>query len=163
MSSLYLSESRIDNLKKRSKRCVCSYCGGLLTLRRIIFNDIEDARVEIFCDNCDRIEFGVEPEIYTSAKYFVEETKFNHFADLDENERTKQMNIAKVCDIMSWENMNLGFLNKEGFRVPVEMNENLLGECITLKEKDMEEILNTLDSIDSFSAIDFLQKPLDGE
>ena len=82
---------------------------------------------------------------------------------MDENERTKQMNIAKVCDIMSWENMNLGFLNKEGFRVPVEMNENLLGECITLKEKDMEEILNTLDSIDSFSAIDFLQKPLDGE
>ena len=73
------------------------------------------------------------------------------------------MNIAKVCDIMSWENMNLGFLNKEGFQVPVEMNENLLGECITLKEKDMEEILKTLDSIDSFNAIDFVHKPMDGE
>lgn len=59
-------------LKKRTKRCVCKYCGGKLKLRRIIFSEYEDARIEIFCSQCDRIEFGVEPEISRSAEYFVE-------------------------------------------------------------------------------------------
>ncbi len=128
---------RLDMLKGRTKRCVCKYCGGNLRLKRIIFSNYEEARVEIFCQSCDRIEFGVEPEIYLSAKFFVEESGFNYYEDLEDNARTKQMNIAKVCELMSWQDLNLGILDKEGFLVPLAMNDRFLGECITLKDRDL--------------------------
>lgn len=134
----FQSEKRLDMLKKRIKRCVCKYCGSDLRLKRIIFTEYEEARVEIFCEECDRIEFGVEPEIYLSAQFFVEESGFNCYDDLDDNERTRQMTIAKVCEIMSWQDLNLGILDKEGFKVPLDMNENFLGQCITLKNRDLD-------------------------
>lgn len=135
----FQSEKRLESLKKRTKRCVCKYCGGRLKLRRIIFSEYEDARIEIFCNDCDRIEFGVEPEIYASAKFFVENSGFNCFPDLDQNERTKKMTIAKVCEIMAWQDQNLGLLSAEGFQVPLNMSENFVGECITLTEDDLDE------------------------
>lgn len=135
----FRSEKRLDMLKKRTRRCVCKYCGGKLKLRRIIFSDYEDARIEIFCSDCDRIEFGVEPAIYSSAKFFVANSKFNCYPDMDDNQQTKQMTIAKVCEIMAWENQNLGFLNSDGFVVPLNMNENFIGECITLSEDDLTD------------------------
>ena len=135
----FQSPKRLDSLKKRTKRCVCKYCGGKLKLRRIIFSELEDARIEIFCSDCDRIEFGVEPAIYSSAKYFVENSKFNCYPDMDDNQLTKQMTIAKVCEIMAWENQNLGFLNSDGFTVPLNLNENFIGECITLSADDLND------------------------
>lgn len=135
----FKSEKRLSMLKKRTKRCVCKYCGGKLKLRRIIFSDFEDARIEIFCSSCNQIEFGTEREIYASAKFFVENSGFNCFPDLDDNENTKQMTIAKVCEIMAWENQNLGMLTPQGFTVPIQMNENFVGECITLSDEDLEE------------------------
>ena len=135
----FKSQGRLNMLKKRTKRCVCKYCGGELKLRKIIFSELEDARIEIFCSNCNRIEFGVEPEIYRSAKFFIENSMFNCYPDLDDSEQTKQMNVAKVAEIMSWQDQNLGFLNEEGFTVPLNIKENFLGECITLSEDDVEE------------------------
>ena len=126
-------------LKDRSKRCVCKYCGGKLRLRRIIFSDYEEARVEIFCNDCERIEFGVEPEVYASAKFFVENSHFNCYSDLDDNIRTRQMTIAKVCEIMSWQDQNLGIMDENGFLVPLSVNENFLGECITFSEDDLDD------------------------
>ena len=134
----FKSEKRISMLKSRKKRCVCKYCGGNLKLKRIIFSDYEDARIEIFCSECDRIEFGVEREIYASARYFVENTGFNCFPDLDNNENTRQMTIAKVCEIMAWEAHNFGIVNENGFTVELHMNENFIGECITLTEDELE-------------------------
>ena len=131
------SQKRFDMLKKRTKRCVCKYCGGRLKLRRIIFSEFDDARVEMFCSDCNRIEFGVEREIYQSAKFFVENSKFNLYTDLDESAQTKQMTISKICEIMAWENQNLGWLNADGFTVPLNINENFLGECITLTDEDL--------------------------
>ena len=131
------AQKRLALLKKRANRCVCKYCGGSLRLRRIIFSDYEDARIEIFCKDCDRIEFGVEPEIYASAKFFVENGKFNCYPDLDDNEKTKQMTIAKVCEIMTWENQNIGILTPEGFCVPLNMNQHYVGECLTLSDEDL--------------------------
>ncbi len=87
MNALYCAEGRIETLKKRTRRCVCKYCGGALSLRRIIFHDVEDVRVEIYCDNCDRIEFGVEPEIYISACNFVDNLEFDCYEGLDANEK----------------------------------------------------------------------------
>lgn len=135
----FKSEKRIDMLKRRKKRCVCKYCGARLKLKRIIFSEYEDARIEIFCSQCDRIEFGVEQELYYSAKFFVENSKFNCFPDLDDNERTQQMTVAKVCEIMAWEAQNLGIVNEEGFTVPLNINENFIGECLTLSEDDLDE------------------------
>ena len=135
----YGSEGRLSMLKKRVKRCVCKYCGGPLSLRRIIFSDWEDARVEIFCEQCGRIEFGVEPEIYHSACYFVDELVFNCYPDLDDNEKTKQMTIAKVCEIMAWENQNIGILEGSGFTIPLKINAGFVGECVTLTEEDLDD------------------------
>ena len=49
------------------------------------------------------------------------------------------MTIAKVCEIMAWENQNLGFLNSDGFTVPLNLNENFIGECITLSADDLSD------------------------
>ena len=132
-------ESRVSMLKRRRNRCVCKFCGSRLRLKRIIFSNYEDARIEIFCPTCNRIEFGVEPEIYACAKFFVEQTNFNYFLDLDENERTKQMNIAKICEILDWGGLQLGIMNKEGFVVELNLNENFLGKCIVLTDADLVE------------------------
>lgn len=137
-SQNFKSEKRLDMLKRRTKRCVCKYCGGNLKLRRIIFSNYEDARIEIYCNRCDRIEFGTEREIYASAKFFVENSGFNCYPDLDDNENTKQMTISKVCEIMAWENQNLGMLNTQGFTIPIEVNDNIIGECVTFTEEDLE-------------------------
>lgn len=132
-------DNRLNMLKKRTKRCVCKYCGGKLKLRRIIFSEFEDARTEIFCADCERIEFGVEREIYNSAKFFVENSSFNYYPDMDNNIQTKQMNIAKVAEIMAWENQNLGFLNNKGFTVTLNYNEGFVGECVTLAEDELDD------------------------
>ena len=132
------AQKRLALLKKRANRCVCKYCGGSLRLRRIIFSDYEEARVEIFCEHCDRIEYGCEPEIYRNALYFVEEMQFTCYPDLEANERTKRMNVAKVCEIMMWGDTNLGFLSEEGFTVPPQSQEMLIGECVVLTDADLD-------------------------
>lgn len=120
MTSRYQAAGRVEELKGRAKRCYCKYCGGELVLRRIIFSEDEEARIELFCNQCDRIEYGVEPEIYNNAVHFVDHLKFNIYPDLDDNEKTRRMNVAKVCEIMSWGDKNLGILNGDGFTVPVK-------------------------------------------
>lgn len=135
---LYKNEKRLNTLKRRTKRCVCKYCGEKLNLKRIIFNDYEDARIEIFCSGCDRIEYGVEPAIYKSAEYFIENSDFVLYSDLDDNERTKQMTVAKLCEIMTWENQNLGFLSDDGFVVKLNVNENFSGKTLTFTEEDFD-------------------------
>lgn len=139
----FQSKKRIEILKKRTKRCRCKYCGGQLKLKRIIFSEFEDVRIEIFCKDCNRIEYGVEPEIYMSAKFFVENSEFNCYPDLDDNEKTKQMTIAKVCEIMAWHDQNLGILDASGYTVDLKVNDNFIGECITLEDEDLEEEIET--------------------
>lgn len=141
----FQSKKRIDTLKKRTKRCKCKYCGGRLKLRRIIFSDYEEARIEIFCNECDRIEYGVEQEIYQSAKFFVENSGFQCYPDLNENEKTKQMTIAKVCEIMAWQDQNLGMMNEDGFCVAINCDDNFAGGCINLTEDDLDEGDDTIE------------------
>ena len=131
--------SRMEDLKGRAKRCCCKYCGDELTLRRIVYGDVEDARVELFCKHCDRIEYGVEREIYLAAKYFVDEIGFNAFSDLDDNEKTRSMKVAKVCEIIAWGYKNLGHMDRNGFTVPVNVDKTLIGERLILDEADLPE------------------------
>ena len=133
-----VAAQRLKELRARTARCCCRFCGSPLEIRKIIFTGY-DSRIEIFCSECNQIEYGTEPEIYTSAKYFVESMGFNYYTDLDDNEQTKKMNIAKVCDIMSWENKHLGFLNSDGFAVPLAINATVLGNVLVLNEDELEE------------------------
>lgn len=139
MKSLYTTDNRIDTLKQRSERCVCKYCGSNLQLRRIIFNDIKEARVEIFCEDCDRIEFGVEPEIYQNACSFVDNLEFNYYEGMSQNEQTRKMNIAKVCEIIAWTCKNMGLIDQNGFTIPVDTNLNKWSECMVIPSEEIEE------------------------
>lgn len=132
---------RVENLKSRTKRCVCKYCGAKLELKRIIYGDIENARIEIFCSECGRIEYGVEQEIYHAAKYFVEDMGFNAYQDLDYNENTKKMNIAKVCEIIAWGLKNLDLMTVDGFKYPVNINSEIDGETLHIDEDKLEQLL----------------------
>ena len=118
------NKARTKALLERSQRCVCKYCGGRLRLKRIIFSEHEDARVEIYCDSCQRIEYGVEQEI----------------PDLDETALIRQMSVAKVCEIMNWAVKNLGFLDQHGFCVPLNIQMGLVGECLHLNDAELEKI-----------------------
>ncbi len=141
----FTSKKRLASLKERTKRCVCKYCGGKLQLRQIVFSTFEDTRIEIFCKNCDRIEYGVEQEIFKNAIFYVEETKFNCYPDLDDNKRTKQMSSAKVCEIMTWITQNMGFLGPDGFIIQPRINDHYAGECLTLTDRDLESNEHKMD------------------
>lgn len=140
MANQFNQSSRVQELKGRVERCCCRYCGSSLELKRITFSHFEDSRIEIFCSKCGRIEYGTEPEIYFSAKYFVEHFDFNWYTYLDENAQTREMTIAKICDILTWQNQQLGFLDKGGFTVPITMNETLQGESMTISEDELNQI-----------------------
>ena len=133
------AQARLELLRARAGRCVCKYCGGRLRLRQITFSQFEDARIELFCQDCDRLEFGVEPQIYAAAKYFVQESGYNSYPDLDDSDKTRQMNIARVCEIMTWENQSFGFLTAAGFAVPVQINEEFAGECTIFTADDLQD------------------------
>ena len=139
MNDLYTNNDRIEALKRRLQRCVCKYCGGSLSLKRITFSDFETARLEIFCDGCERIEYGVEPEIYRSAENFIDAVDFQYYPDLEDNERTRRMNVAKVCEILSWGYRNAGLLNADGFTIPIDMKSGELDGTLILTEDELAE------------------------
>lgn len=133
MNELYWAENRIETLKRRKKRCVCKYCGGSLVVKRILFNDVADARVELYCEACARIEYGVEPEIYQSARNFVDNLAIDFYETLDDNEKKHQMNVARVSEIMAWGFRNTGLLSAEGFTVPLHMDKEDWAECMVMR------------------------------
>lgn len=109
-----------------------------MSLKRITFNDCEDARIEIYCDHCDRIEYGTEPEIYQCAESFVENLAFNFFPELPDNENRRVMNVAKICEIMAWGFKHTGFIDKSGFTVPCPAISNEMSECLVLRADEIE-------------------------
>lgn len=135
------STKRLNELRERTARCCCRFCGSPLEIRKIVFTGY-DSRIEVFCSECNQIEYGTEPELYLSAKYFVETMGFNYYPDLDDNVQTKKMNIAKVCDIMAWQNKHMGFLKADGFAVPVELNPSILGNMLVMDEDELQERLD---------------------
>lgn len=139
MNELYWAENRVETLKKRKNRCVSKYCGGSLAIKRIMFSDIKDARIELYCDNCERIEYGIEPEIYQSACNFVDNLEVDFYDTLDNNDSKRLMNIAKVCEIMAWGYRNVGLLNADGFTVELDMNNEVWEECMILENDQVPE------------------------
>ncbi len=134
------SKKRLDELKWRVKNCKCKYCGAPLRLRRILYGSNPEGRIELFCTECDRIEFGVEPEIYAVAKYFVDEFDFNIFPNNDVSEKTYQMNVAKVSEIIAWAYKNMGMLSENGFTVPIDVSKTILGEDIIYRDDNLDDV-----------------------
>lgn len=124
----------IQELRSRVNRCKCSYCGSELILRRLTYGNSEEGRLDLYCPSCNRIEYGVEPEIYQIAQYYVDEIGFDYYGELDESLRKKRMNMAKVCELMQWCCKNLGLLNQEGFTTDVQMDAALSGQDLLLSE-----------------------------
>lgn len=126
MEQPIVSEERLQELIRRSKRCVCKYCGSKLQVRMLNFGNIETANMEIFCTECDKIEYGTEPEIYKNAVYFVDVMGFNAFPDREETEKTRRMNIAKVCDVISWHERQVGILGENGYTVELKSDDSMI-------------------------------------
>lgn len=110
------SKEETEILTARSKRCVCKKCGGALTTSLMIYDIYGGAGVELYCPKCQQSEFGVEPEIYEMAQYYVENFQFNYFLDMEENDLNEQLNISKVADMISWLLKNLGLLDGDGLK-----------------------------------------------
>lgn len=110
-----MANNRKERLEERALRCCCKQCGGSLETRIVIFNRYGGSGIELYCPHCEKIEYGTEKEIYEAAKEFVDSIGFNYYLDLEENERSYMLNIAKVCEIMGWGARYWGILNEKGF------------------------------------------------
>lgn len=133
----YSAEKRVKMLQKRVRRCVCKYCGNELRLKRLVFNHEKSMRIEIFCQHCNRIEFGVEKETYFCAKSFVEDLGFQYYQDVEESENLKRMNVAKVCEIISWADKKRGFIDDNGYTVPVKPSVVTAGHLVFLNQEQI--------------------------
>ena len=125
---------RVLLLNERVKRRVCKSCGGKLSLRMLDFDEFEKTRIDIFCDNCDRLEFGIEPEIYQAALYYVQEYALNLYPDMGNTALSKKATVAKAAEMMSWVLKSLGYLSKDGFIVPPDTSSVINGECLDLTD-----------------------------
>lgn len=126
---------RREYLQQRKRHCCCKYCGSVLEIRRVAFSEDDNARVELYCPQCQKIEFGVEKEIFAVAEYFVDEMEFQCYTDIENPALQKQMNIAKVAEIISWGFVNLGYCDESGFCYPVTVPDELLHESLNIKLK----------------------------
>lgn len=132
---------RVEKLKERATHCCCRYCGGKLEVRQIFFHTQASARIELYCDQCKKIEYGVEKDIYEAARTFVNATEFNHFQDIEDNEKRLQMNIAKICSVTTWQLRYLGLLSDNGFTVSVNKNKYEEDQCTTIEQSDLVGLL----------------------
>lgn len=131
---------RIQELRDRAARCRCRYCGHPLTLRKITYAAYDEAKIELFCEQCNRIESGAEPEIYKIAEYYVDAMKYDHYPNLDNSFRKRRMNISIICDILTWGFKNSGLLDKDGFNVALNLDEDLMGEAFSLSDSYLESL-----------------------
>ena len=131
---------RLQELRQRAARCRCRYCGNPLTLRKITYAAYDEAKIELYCEHCNRIESGVEPEIYKIAAYYVDEMKYDHYPNLDNSVRKRRMNIALICDILTWGFKNSGLLDKDGFNISLKIDEDLMGEAFSIPDSYLQSL-----------------------
>ncbi|MGI1658286.1 MAG: hypothetical protein ACRKFN_04865 [Desulfitobacterium sp.] len=101
---------------KRVKRCCCKLCGGPLTIKHMIYNKYGGQGFEIYCNHCQKIEYGTEPEVYALARKYVESFQYNYFIDMAEDRRNEMLNTAQLCEIIGWSFSQIGLINGDGFR-----------------------------------------------
>lgn len=99
---------------KRIDRCCCKQCGGPLKMKLIVYDPYGGHDMEMYCEQCGKIEYGTEKEVYDLAARFIDTFQFNYFLDMVEDERSEQLNIAKMCEIISWVLSEIGLIDSEG-------------------------------------------------
>lgn len=80
----------------------------------IIYNKYGGSGLELYCPSCKKIEYGTEPEIYHLAKSFAYDMEFDYYTEMEPNNESFQLNVAKVCEILSWQFRKLGLLDSKG-------------------------------------------------
>lgn len=133
--------SRTELLKQRKKHCVCKYCGNELNIERLTFSNDNDARVELVCSNCQRIDYGVEKEIYLCAKYYFDEIGFNYFQSSQDSKNIAEMNIAKIAEVITWGLTHLGYLENAGFVYSPQINPLTLSEALNISASNLQQLL----------------------
>ena len=75
------------------------------------------------------------------VKAFLE--KYNYM--LKETPVRSVEDVAKICDIMAWGCKNLGLLEYDGFKVPVDISTSILGEEVILYDMDLDADVEIID------------------
>ena len=132
------STDNLEGLRRRAKRCVCGYCGGELELREIAYSSYAIARTEVFCSQCGRMEWGVEPEVLAVAEGYLREVKFDVYKDMAPSELKNEMNRARLCEILTWGLESLGILGESGFKQKVDLDEVAVGSLATWSYESLE-------------------------
>lgn len=109
---------------KRVSRCCCKMCGGPIQIKHMIYNKYGGQGFELYCDNCRKIEYGTEPEVYSLAKKYVEDFQYNYFVDMAEDQRNEMLNIAQLCDIIGWSLSQIGLIDEDGVKESVPRFKN---------------------------------------
>jgi hypothetical protein len=132
---------RVEHLKERSKDCCCSYCGGDLAVRRILYQTTAEYRIELYCDNCEKIEYGVPRALYDSAKAAIERLGFNYYPETQEGITRNQMNIAKLSQLTAWQLRYLGMIDDDRLKEGVEGSAQSMDANTIVSEEDLDELL----------------------
>ncbi len=60
--------------------------------------------------------------------------EWDYFSDVENGEKKERMNVRKASEIINWSLEALGMIGDEGFRYPVKIGRELLGEELLLNE-----------------------------
>lgn len=137
---------RVEHLKERSKDCCCSYCGGDLAVRRILYQTTAEYRIELYCDNCEKIEYGVPRALYDSAKAAIERLGFNYYPETEEGVTRNQMNIAKLSTLTAWQLRYLGMIDDERLKDAAEGSTQSMDTNTIVSEDDLDELLKEVET-----------------
>ena len=137
---------RVEHLKVRAKDCCCSYCGGDLAVRRILYQTTAEYRIELYCDNCEKIEYGVPRALYDSAKAAIERLGFNYYPETEEGVTRNQMNIAKLSTLTAWQLRYLGMIDDERLKDAAEGSTQSMDANTIVSEDDLDELLKEVET-----------------
>lgn len=137
---------RVEHLKERAKDCCCSYCGGDLAVRRILYQTTAEYRIELYCDNCEKIEYGVPRALYDSAKAAIERLGFNYYPETEEGVTRNQMNIAKLSTLTAWQLRYLGMIDDERLKDTAEGSTQSMDTNTIVSEDDLDELLKEVET-----------------
>ncbi len=137
---------RVEHLKERAKDCCCSYCGGDLAVRRILYQTTAEYRIELYCDNCEKIEYGVPRALYDSAKAAIERLGFNYYPETEEGVTRNQMNIAKLSTLTAWQLRYLGMIDDERLKDAAEGSTQSMDANTIVSEDDLDELLKEVET-----------------
>ena len=137
---------RVEQLKARTKSCCCSFCGGELSVKRVLLQTSPDWRIELYCDTCEKIEYGVPQALFDSAKAAVERLGFNYYPEMEAGATRTQMNISKLATLTSWQLRYAGLDDDERLGAPVAVGASGMDATTVVADSELDELLKEVES-----------------